>query len=502
VTANRLHRVIETLHRAAGVAERDGQDDAALLGAFVAKQDGDAFEMLVRRHGPMVMGVCRRIVGDAADAEDAFQATFLVLVRKAKSVNPRSAVGNFLYGVAWRTAHEARSRRARRSRREQPMMEMPMAVAPEHRVPDDLRSVLDDELSRLPDKYRTPVVLCELEGRSRKDVARQLGVPEGTLSSRLATARKRLAERLARRGFAAASFGVLLTEHAASASVPPALTASTVHAATVLAAGGSAATVVAAPVAALTEGVVKAMFLTKLKMTLGALMLAGSVTVGGAVLADRPAPANGEKAPAADRRAPAKPADPNAPPAADGNRRPAPADNANRRPENAREGNRRPGSEGTAGTLKSVDAEKNAIVVTTNTARGAQPSEHAFTVAKDAKIVQDHKDAKLGDLKTGARIMVRVGRDGNSVAVINVTGGVIAGSLKSVDASAGSITVTMAGRDSEDKTFKVSKEAKVVIGRDQEGKLGDLKAGSPVALTASAADAGTVIEIRPSVRRE
>ena len=128
------------------------------------------------RHGPLVLGVCRRVLRDAHGAEDAFQATFLVLVRRAASVVPREAVGNWLYGVAYRTALEARRAAARRRARERQVHDMPHPTARPQEIGRELRPLLDEELSRLPDKYRSAVVLCDLEGRTRKEAARQLGV--------------------------------------------------------------------------------------------------------------------------------------------------------------------------------------------------------------------------------------------------------------------------------------------------------------------------------------
>ena len=155
-----------------------------------ASKDEAAFEALVRRHGPMVLGVCRRVLRNHHDAEDAFQATFLVLVRKAASIVPREMVANWLYGVAYRTALKARSMIARQRVRERQVTEMP---EPEAAEPDDcwrdLQPLLDQELSRLPDKYRVPIVLCDLEGKTGKEAARQLGWPEGTVASRLARGR-------------------------------------------------------------------------------------------------------------------------------------------------------------------------------------------------------------------------------------------------------------------------------------------------------------------------
>src|SRR4051812_8616806 len=164
---------------------RDGgpdPTDGELLEDFISRGDAAAFEGLVRRHGPMVLGVCRRILRDHHDAEDAFQATLLVLARKAASVVPREKLGHWLYGVAYRTAMKARATKDKRRGREiqVPHMPEPEAVRGEH--PDDLLPELDREVSRLPKKYRIPIVLCELEGKTHKEAAIELGWPIGTVS--------------------------------------------------------------------------------------------------------------------------------------------------------------------------------------------------------------------------------------------------------------------------------------------------------------------------------
>lgn len=159
--------------------------DSQLLAQFIARRDEAAFAALVKRHGPMVLGVCRRILGNGPDADDAFQATFLCLAYKAASLESRERVGNWLYGVAYRTPLAARSAAARRRARERPLGEVPEPLAPSPDYHGELRQLLDLELSRLAGQYREVVVLCDLEGLTRKEAARQLGVPEGTLSGRL-----------------------------------------------------------------------------------------------------------------------------------------------------------------------------------------------------------------------------------------------------------------------------------------------------------------------------
>ncbi|MGH7172231.1 MAG: sigma-70 family RNA polymerase sigma factor, partial [Gemmataceae bacterium] len=227
----------------------------------------------------MVLGVCRRILRDPHDADDAFQATFLVLVRKADSVSPREMVGNWLYGVAQTTAVRARAAKAKRRSRERQMVNLPERETVPNDRQDDLHELLDEELARLPDKYRVPIVLCDLEGRTRREVARQLKIPEGTLSSRLTTARQMLAKRLIRHGLAVSGGGLAaaLSPSAASACVPVSLVSSTVKAATFAAAGQTATGIISVQVAALTQGVLKAMFLTKLKTIVGGMLVVASL---------------------------------------------------------------------------------------------------------------------------------------------------------------------------------------------------------------------------------
>jgi RNA polymerase sigma factor (sigma-70 family) len=252
--------------------------DGELLSRYVADRDAEAFAALVRRHGPMVRGVCRRILRNDHDAEDAFQATFLVLVRKAKTIKPRAVVGNWLYGVAYHTAVRARAIAAKRRGREIDATQGPEpSVAADNREFADILPLLDRKLNALPDKYRAPIVLCDLEGRTRKEAAQQLGWPEGTVAGRLARGRAILARRLGK------MIGVLSLALAAEASarVPLPLVEATLRAASMYAhmcAAGSAAAVISGPVAALTEGVVNAMIVAKLKTA--AVVLALVVVVG------------------------------------------------------------------------------------------------------------------------------------------------------------------------------------------------------------------------------
>jgi RNA polymerase sigma factor (sigma-70 family) len=265
------------------------QSDEQLLERFMARRDEvaeEAFTAIVQRHGPMVLGVCLRVLGDRHEAEDAFQATFLVLARKAASVIRRDKVANWLYGVACRTAKQARGRTARRRAREERAVMSPQIERSAEDNGDELRGVLDEELARLPARYRGPIVLCELEGLSRQEAARRLGVPEGTISSRLARAKNQLRDRLARRGLGIPMvvLSAALVREASAATLSDALIESTAEAAMCVAAGSTASVAVAASVVSLTEGVLKTMLLTKLKATVLSLGTLGVIVSGAVVL--------------------------------------------------------------------------------------------------------------------------------------------------------------------------------------------------------------------------
>jgi RNA polymerase sigma factor (sigma-70 family) len=266
--------------------EAAGKSDGQLLAQFVNQRDDQAFAALMSRHGIMVVSVCRRILGNAADADDAFQATFLVFVRKAKSLLSRPLLGDWLHGVARRAALKIKSAAARRRMKEQAMAR---SEAQGEEARDDWLPLLDEELSRLPEKYRLPIILCDLEGRTRQEAARQLDWPEGTVAGRLARGREMLHKRLLRRGvtLSLAALSAALTQKTALAALPATLVSSTIKAAALVAAGQIAADgVISAKVATLTGEVMKTMLLSKLK-TLAALFVVcalggfGWVAVGG-----------------------------------------------------------------------------------------------------------------------------------------------------------------------------------------------------------------------------
>lgn len=299
-----LRTFLRHLSRVADLQGIDRPADAELLERFAVARDQAAFEVLVWRHGPMVLNLCRRVLRHEYDVEDTFQATFLTLVRKAGSIAKREAVGSWLYKVAYRVALEANARTARRAKRETAGVETLAAKPCQDPVERELHLALAEEVNRLPAKYRVPLVLHCFGGKTNKEVAEQLGCPEATVRTRLARARERLRMRLVKRGLAL-SAGTLAAGLSPSplSAVPPALVDVTVKAAAPFA-GGKAAAAGAASVnaVALAERVLKFMMLNKLKQ-MAAIVVLVSVFGSGAglalrqALAEKPAAQEREKAP-------------------------------------------------------------------------------------------------------------------------------------------------------------------------------------------------------------
>ncbi len=271
----RISEIIQSLGRRALPRDGAGPTDGQLLDDFLSRHDESAIASIVARHGPMVWGVCRRTLRNHQDAEDAFQATFLVLLRKAASIVPKEKLADWLYGVANQTALKARSTAAKRRLREMQVVAMPEPIGEAERS-HELRDFLDQELRRLPFKYRVVILLCDLQGRTRKEAARQIGVPEGTVAGRLARARAMLARGLTRQGLSlsGAALASVLAEEAAAALMPGALANSTISMAALVAAGNGTAGMVSVNIDALTNKVLKAMLMTKLTMAAGLLLLA------------------------------------------------------------------------------------------------------------------------------------------------------------------------------------------------------------------------------------
>jgi RNA polymerase sigma factor (sigma-70 family) len=259
-----LDRALHHLRALVG-EDADVQTDRQLLERFSQLGDEPAFARLVRRHGAMVLGICRDVLRDDHDAEDVFQATWLVLARRARTVCWQESIGGWLYEVSHRLALKARGQASRRRNREAPLVDEPLAPVADDL--HDLRALLRTEVSRLPEKYRSPLVLCDLEGKTNAEAAQALGCPAGSMSRRLARARELLRERLSRGGFplTVAALSAALAQ-SASAAVPETLALSTAHAAGLLAAGVSLTKVASTVVAALVQGALREMTRTHLKL--------------------------------------------------------------------------------------------------------------------------------------------------------------------------------------------------------------------------------------------
>jgi RNA polymerase sigma factor (sigma-70 family) len=460
-----MSEVLQHLRTAALLRDAAGLTDGQLLENYLRRRDDAALAALVLRHGPLVWGVCRRILRNEHDAEDAFQATFLVLVRKAASVVPREMVVNWLYGVAHQTALKARATTARRGTRERQVIQMPEPTAPDPVLRDDRQPLLDQGLSELPDIYRVAIILCDLEEKTRKEAARQLGVPEGTLAARLARGRVMLANALTRRGLVL-SGGTLagaLAHHPARAGVPTPLVSSTIKAASLFA-GPAATGAVSARVADLAEGVLKTMLLTKVKLVTAVLLVVAALGSAAGLLthqalAQKP---TGERVRGAEQ------------------------------------------NDGTevSGAVKAVDAARNTVTLHPNK-EFIEP--RTFTVAGDVKVFLDDgtgdrlgfQEGRLADLSEGAPVTLRLSGD-QKVVRIWVEGPTIQGTLKAVDADKGTITVTVAltkGEPATDRTFAVARTARLVLDDGpvadkskpaKQPRLGDLPAGAAVSLKLSA----------------
>jgi RNA polymerase sigma factor (sigma-70 family) len=483
-----LPGVLDHLCRVVAQGSAGELTDGQLLDAFVERRDEAAFELLVWRHAALVLGVCRRLLHDRHEAEDAFQATFLVFVRKARSIGKRDSVGSWLYKVAFRIAQRARTQASRRACTDLPEEGVPDREPGDDLLWRDLRPVLDEEVNRLPEKYRRPFVLCYLEGNTNEQAARQLGCPQGTVLSRLSRGREKLRAQLARRGIAV-SVGALtaLLSEKASAAVTPALVSMICKAAIPFAAGNAAAGLVSARAVAWTEGVLKAMLMTRLKFA-GALVLVLALVATGAGLL--PSLLAGSR------------------PAAQGQREKIQPD---RQPE--RPGGREAPRTEVRGVLRSVDAGKGTLTVSLGDGR-LEATDKTFTLAKGAEIAivsggtirrgagGTFREGKLADLTPGAIVALLLSADGTSVESVLADGPALRGVIKAVDAGKGTLTVTLAGRsggregapvEGEERTFTVDKTTEVGIddgrGRSfslKEAMLGDLATGALVTVKLAA----------------
>ena len=299
--------VVHRLEQLFNEGSLSGFSEGQLLDRFTTSHDESAFEVLVERHGPMVLGVCRQFLRDPHDVDDAFQATFLVLVRKAGSLKRKELLGNWLYGVATRVALRSRALAVRRQSRMALVADIdtcagdgrsdPARSGLEAILQADERPLLLEEVNKLPRKYREPIVLCYFEGLTHDQVAARLGWPVGTVKGRLSRARDLLRVRLSRHGVTVSSAALLAFSSSSDlrAAVPLSLAQSTFKAAlAVLASSGIAlvaSSAVSLSVASLTEGVIQAMVFSQVKsLVIPALVAAGVLTAGVSVVALQPGP--------------------------------------------------------------------------------------------------------------------------------------------------------------------------------------------------------------------
>jgi len=254
------------------------ESDATLLQRFVSQHNEAAFESLMRRHGPMVIGVCRRVLNNHQEAEDACQATFLLLVQKGASIRRPERLASWLYGVAYRVAARARAKAAQCGRCDMHFTDLPVPDGNAEVAWCELRAVLDEEMSRLPEQHRLPLILCYLEGKTQAEAAQQLGWSSGSMSRRLSQARETLRRRLTRRGlsFTATLFALALSETSAETTLSAALLDSTSHAAMAMVSDKAAVAEVVAPsVAEQIADMNRWTFLRRLAVLLLLLLLLG-----------------------------------------------------------------------------------------------------------------------------------------------------------------------------------------------------------------------------------
>ena len=484
-----VKRFVSQVRSESGTDSGDGE----LLCRWDRERDEFAFAALVQRHGGLVLGVCRRVLRDVHAAEDAFQATFLVLAKKANVVRPPGVLGPWLYGVAYRTALKARGRTLRRLEVEQDYAERRRdEFVPDLHETNDLLPIIDEQLNALPEKYRHPLVLCGVQGLGKAEAAERLGLPEGTVSSRLARGRDMLRDRLSRRGVIVplAAVAAFLKPSFAQAAVSPAVSTSVAE----IAVGFAP---IAPSVLILSHEVLKTMTLVNWKL-LSAIAVAVTLSGGGfgylAATADdkKPQPApDGVKKPQPTPDAVKNPPKPEAD-------RPKPANPDQPKPvkpdgDKPKPTGEKPGAFKVGGPVASVDVKANTITLTSTSEKGV--TEKVVKLAPDARVFIDDKPGNLKDVPKGANATLlgsAVVKDGQPLEAteVRVTGQVVTGLLAKADGS--SVTIDVAGKPPTTQTIKVTAATKVNLGTKEPAKPGDLKAGEKVVVVLSTDGSATV----------
>jgi RNA polymerase sigma factor (sigma-70 family) len=498
------HPLLQYLRKLTGAPGVRELTDCQLLKRFAAERDEAAFDALVQRHGPMVWGVCRRILHQESDADDAFQATFLVLARKAGSLRWPESVGGWLHRVAHRVALKARVQAARRSERERSAASARAADAMAEITGRELQQVLDEELLRLPARYRAPLVLCYLEGKTRDEAAEELGWTVGSVKGRLERGRQLLEMRLARRGLA---FSTALLATALASSSAAAAPATLQAAAVQLAAGAGTAP---PTVLALAEGAMQALFLARLKIVLAAALLIGIVSGGAGVGIYRAAAAR-QTTPGSDMdmsliaavepdallpvQTPVVPPEPietprPAPPedrrpAAESERSSARPDGDRRQEKGPRDEGRKPRSSLRATVIAVNEAERS---ITLHFKEGERRLERTLPLAADAQVqlVDDWgiegregaREGKLADLSEGLAVQAALSTDERTIVRLQAGPILVRGTLKAVNLDDRALTITAEGRD---QMYAVAPAARVTID-NQLRTFAELKPGLPIQL--------------------
>ena len=454
------------------VLDRVEDRDDALLDRFLSNRDDGAFAHLVARHGPMVLGVCRRVLRDDHAADDAFQATFLVLAKKADAVRPPGALGPWLHGVALRTALKARGREFRRRAVEHEYA-VRNAAREQPAETSDLRPVIDEQLNALPEKYRVPLVMCGVQGLDKHEIAARLGWPEGTVSSRLARAREMLRDRLTRRGFVVPAVALL-------AAAP--LQAGAPAAVAEVAAGAAP---VRPEVLSLSQEVLKTMTLAKWKF-LSALTVVAALGGGVGLYAVQ---ADDKKTPPAqDVKKPVVKPDPVKP---NGEKpKPGTADDPTKpKPEaqKPKPGGEKPKVQAIklGGEITGVDAAAKTVTVTGKSDKG--PIEKVIKLTDDAKVFVDNKESTLAAVKKGAFAGfagATATKDGQPPVAteLRVTGRIVNGLVTASDDA--SVTIEIGSKESKEALqLNVGKNSRIQYGKNPNAKPTDLKAGDKVTAT-------------------
>jgi len=421
MTKGGLPAILRHLRRTVPLEGGDpSASDADLLGRFIHSRDGIAFEALVRRHASMVWNVCRRVLHDEADADDAFQAVFLTLVRKAHTISRRASVACWLHKVASRIAVEARRQAARRATREVPLMEHPLSRPAEDAAWRDLRLVLDEEVCRLPEKYRAPVVLCYLQGHSNVEAARQLGCPSGTVVTRLAWARQRLRKRLTQRGLSASTalLTAVLVQRTEAAVVPQRLIDVTLQTSIRLASGGTAAAgAQAATALQLSRAATGTISAAQIKF---AVVLAASLATAGGAAALRGHVPSGDPAPFASatilprsEATAARPVEQGLNIEKTGNEwAVTPKDERLPRGEDDSRKNK------LLGFFERANAAKNTMTFMADD--GTAMKSRTLPVAAGASITRNAQPVRLTDLKPGSKLKLWLSEDGSQIIEIRL----------------------------------------------------------------------------------